>query len=939
MSTRELILLSPYRLPTQNALYLGDDDVASFLNGLTALWHPAAVLGASGPPRVASPYDFEQPAAGHLYAVPAQPSPMLPDDWRHRVTEAGAAAFEATAGRDETLANLRDALRGLPEPPPEQAALLDLDAGRVAPFFGVGFGHAALEALCEAMSHQNLLAAADFWQDVQAAARAAAGGDGDGARRALQSAAERLLTAREVVYPVTIYLLDLCLVEGGQLSLPWPAALAKGQPCSVIACASLLERLGREQPDKLALLRERVAADLAEVVGGPYAEREDALLPLESQLANLRKGLAVYKELLGQEPRVFGRKRFGFHPQLPQLLNSVGINRVLMLAFDDSLLPEFRATVVSWPSADGKQVEAFPRAPHPAETPQTFFHFAHHLHRTVMQDQAATLPLLHKGEAAPWYGDLLELSRLAPVLGRWTTLSGYFNEVVAGDYASASNADEFRSSYLDERVPSAGKAPPEVQREPISGLARQLRLRRGVDTAWTLCALHRALAGKAPEGTTPEIEKSLAELEDRVEFAGTATAEEVTATVDRAAAELARRLLARAQRDEPGYLVLNPCSFRRRIALALPDIPAPLPLAPPLIASQSDGSVGRVVVEVPALGFAWVPKRGPAAPPPAAGRMRLADARCVRNEFFEAEVDPATGGLKAIRDHRSRVNRLGQMLVYNPGSTMQVTKIETVSAGPALGEILSEGVLVDAQHEVIAHWRQRFRAWIGRPVLDLRIEIQPMAPPQGYPWHSYYAARFAWREERAVLLRGSGGVAQPTTHPRPETPDFLELRSGQQNTVILPGGLPFHQRQGTRMLDVMLICEGEAARAFDLAVGTDRDYPMQTALGMATPPAVVETSKGPPHVGTTGWLFHVDSPNLLLTSLRPAADGGDGVATRFVECAGHDGPARLRCARDPRRAALLDGRGNQLLDASLEGDAVLLDVSRYDLLQLRVEFG
>src|SRR5262249_45306525 len=177
----------------------------------------------------------------------------------------------------------------------------------------------------------------------------------------------------------------------------------------------------------------------------------------------------------------------------------------------------------------------------------------HDLQRTIMQDQAATLALLHKGEAAPWYGDLLELSRLAPVLGRWTTLSGYFNEVVAGDYASASNADEFRSSYLEERVPSAGKTAPEVQREPISGLARQLRLRRGVDTAWTLCALHRALSGKAPEGATPEIEKALAELEDRVEFAG-ATAEEVTAAVDRAAAELARRLLSRAQNDDPGYL-------------------------------------------------------------------------------------------------------------------------------------------------------------------------------------------------------------------------------------------------------------------------------------------------------------------------------------------------------------------------------------------------
>src|SRR5581483_9427529 len=113
---------------------------------------------------------------------------------------------------------------------------------------------------------------------------------------------------------------------------------------------------------------------------------------------------------------------------------------------------------------------------------------------------------------------------------------------------------------------------------------------------------------------------------------------------------------------------------------------------------------------------------------------------------------------------------------------MHVSKIETTSTGPALGEIVSEGVLLDVQQEVVAHFRQRFRAWLGRPVLDLRIDLQPVTPPQGYPWHSYYGSRFAWREERAVLLRGSGGVPQPTTHPRPETPDFLELRSGQQNT-------------------------------------------------------------------------------------------------------------------------------------------------------------
>ena len=59
-----------------------------------------------------------------------------------------------------------------------------------------------------------------------------------------------------------------------------------------------------------------------------------------------------------------------------------------------------------------------------------------------MQDQAATLALLHRGQpAGPWYGDWLELTRLAPVLGRWVTLSGYFNEVISGDYTAAASPD------------------------------------------------------------------------------------------------------------------------------------------------------------------------------------------------------------------------------------------------------------------------------------------------------------------------------------------------------------------------------------------------------------------------------------------------------------------------------------------------------------------
>src|SRR5205085_4644323 len=147
MNPRELIVLSPYQLPTQNALMIANDDIAAILNGYSALWHPAVIDGASGPPRLASPYDFEQPTAGQVFAVPDTLPLLLPDDWDQRVRDAGAIAFRSTPERETTLANLRAVL--------EQSPIRDLPAEIVAPFFGVGFGYLMVDGLFEAMQHEK----------------------------------------------------------------------------------------------------------------------------------------------------------------------------------------------------------------------------------------------------------------------------------------------------------------------------------------------------------------------------------------------------------------------------------------------------------------------------------------------------------------------------------------------------------------------------------------------------------------------------------------------------------------------------------------------------------------------------------------------------------------------------------------------------------------
>src|SRR5438552_3385535 len=114
MNTRELFLLSPYKFPAQNAVMLANDEVASFLNGHAALWHPAAIAGAAAPPCIASPYDHEQPSVGQIFAVPESPPLVLPDDWEDRVKNAGAAMFRATPDRQATFNNLLAAVRTLP---------------------------------------------------------------------------------------------------------------------------------------------------------------------------------------------------------------------------------------------------------------------------------------------------------------------------------------------------------------------------------------------------------------------------------------------------------------------------------------------------------------------------------------------------------------------------------------------------------------------------------------------------------------------------------------------------------------------------------------------------------------------------------------------------------------------------------------------------------
>src|SRR5262249_23248770 len=131
------------------------------------------------------------------------------------------------------------------------------------------------------------------------------------------------------------------------------------------------------------------------------------------------------------------------------------------------------------------------------------------------------------------------------------------------------------------------------------------------------------------------------------------------------AKKLAERVQVRSAEGQPGLMVFNPCSFTRRVALEVEGFRGMIPVADPVKAAELSGNLARLVVEVPAFGFAWVPRIGNASAPKS--RMTLADGITLRNEFIECDIDPASGGIRSFRDNRARVTRFGLVLVFNPG--------------------------------------------------------------------------------------------------------------------------------------------------------------------------------------------------------------------------------------------------------------------------------
>jgi len=894
-------------------------DADGLLAAWTALWHPV-LLASTG--AVPSWYRVESPPTdleARLIVVPGVCQHLTPPGFSQLVAVARGRLITGNLRREHLLERILGPAAGAREAP---------SSDLVGDFLALGYAYLQVQLLTRQMRYATHLDDARLSTEAVSGARAAVAGDEQTARERLTACFDLLVQERAHYYTVNAYILDLLLAApttGGSLE----DYLAAHVPVNLLLTGELLASVAESQPRFTEALRQAVGTGMVGLVGGQWTDDRVPLLACETVLRGFQRGLQLFDQHLQSRPRVFGRRQFGVSPLVPQLLRRLGYEGAIHAVLSQGRYPEGAQIKFRWEGPDRSALDTIGRTPLDVSQPGTFLALAKKLGATMDVDHVATLFFVHwPGGACTWYYDLRRAARYGSMLGKFVTAQQYFRDTDYPAQVERFRADQYQSPYLAQAV--ARRVP-----DPISTSVRYWRRRALCDAAGSLEMLASVVRGR-PHGAA----SAVADDVDRAADGGVDDLldQRLRAAVDVAAAHLADGIPRRSAAAEAGYLVMNPSSFVRREVCDVAGLETLPAVEKPIYAAASDGRHKHVVADVPPMGFAWIAgsrraRRTRAGQP-------LAEDGLLRNEYFEAHVDPRTGGLRAMYSYARRGNCLSQQLAIRasqarrsvpsaPYSRMVADRSDVTAQTAVFGEITTEGHLLHPRGEkVLARFRQRFRVWRGRRVLELHIQLEPVMPSGDHPWNSYYACRFAWADEGASVWRGVNQLREKAEAKRFEAPNYIDIEEGDRRVTILTGGLPYHRRVHERMLDSLLIVKGERARVFDIGIGIDLKSSAQESLAFLAPLPVVQQVAAPPAGSTSGWLFHIDSRNVVATWWAPVVVDGEvrGVRVRLLETAGRSTRATLRGFRPFLAGCRRDFVGGNLGSCSVADGALAIEM-------------
>ena len=626
-----------------------------------------------------------------------------------------------------------------------------------------------------------------------------------------------------------------------------------------------------------------------------------------------------------------------------------------------------------WQGPDSTTIPATSRIPMAIDGAAAFQRFADRFTESMQEDSVPVMLLARLPELqSPWLRDLKAAAAYGPVLGKFVTMSEFVDLTENQAGVSQHDDGEYLSPYLIQSSVLKTEA-------PISSPAALFAARAQLQEFASIVGLSAVLqpVREQPSGTESWERKLNAEEASRLSFESRADADtqkqNLIKTADGiaadkgSAAETFVDLLNGDAADVSGICLINALPWKRKIL-----VPWPKDLQPPaetkaVVETREQNEQLHLLTHVPACGFTWLTEHGPSPAVrsvPAKGKP-LAEGMLLRNEFYEVQLSESTGGISSVTFHNQRENRVSQQTAFRYENSKTITIDEEsfttsyatpklvdsriLATGPATAAVETTCEIHDVDSsEVLARFRQTVSLERSSTRLRVQIDFDEVArPPVGNPWMTYFASRFAWDNEAAAITRSVLGQARGFRMERFESPDYVEVADSDSRLVIVPHGRPYHRRSGHRMLDSLLLVEGEPERHFEFTLDFNHPYPMRVASEALSPVLHQSTSQKRPAKADSSWVLGLSAKNITIARTQvdrddsgksDTDDGGTRLRLLLEETEGRGTRCAIHTARKPKLARLRRPNGEMVQELTVSDAGVAVEFTRFQIKEVELTF-
>ena len=777
-------------------------------------------------------------------------------------------------------------------------------AQRVQHFYSLAYAYLQIQLLTRKIRYSSDLDQNAFDLRLLQAAESFVDQDTKTCDAAISDCYDLLQQEKNNYYPVQPTLIDLVLTTPKTLGPRFDQELDSQYVVNLLLAG---ETLSAVQDSSLEKLKTKLANNQAAVIGGNEVELPDTLLSPETTLRKLKHGLAQFNDTLNYDVNIFMRRRFGLMSGLPNILDQLNFTGAMHTSLDGGKFPSGSLGTIRWAGNAEASILSKAETLLDASDPATMLDLGVKIGRQIDSSHEATCTFAHwPGRTHESYQDLLGVASRSTVLGEFTTLDDHFETLYDPGYPDNFSTEEYASPFLAEAIGESSVVP----------LTRFVDYWRQYHRVYQIeCLIAQwfsALTSGNRQNVRQTIEPWTQKCESLLQRIEALTADwnhdaETTAQIDAEIEEATDELLdqfsasvfsSKSTSKSNGASqtsVVNPLFFTRRVPVSIPArgiTDGFIKTNKPYLVQQNvDGHLSAVAQ---CSGSSLTPIASDAAKTSLKKQPAVLQGAKLQNEFFVATIDEKTGALASILYHGKRGNRASQRLVYHDNrkgmaSTMVCDKFESSASSLLCGEIKTSGRIVVGQ-QTIADFTQVFRLTRGQRILELEIEIQPKIEIGNSP-AKYFGHRLAWRDEGCKILGSDQFVRGEIYTPKIQSPNFVEIENLDYALTLLPGGLPYHKRINRRQLDTLLIVGSEHSRFFKLGIGLDLKYPLKSAIARACPALTTSMKDVDPRQ-----FFHLDSKNILVTSMRPvfsAAGNTSSIDVRLQETERRGGAVTL----------------------------------------------